>query len=90
VIGASPATVAELAAAVAKGLPRAVVGKLVANAAPDDPNLRRRVASVPSALVPREANYLVNPAHPDTARLIIAEPQPLEWEARPFGNPPQA
>ena len=45
-IGTSPATVVELAAAVAKGLPRAVVGKLVANATPDDPELRRRVASL--------------------------------------------
>jgi RES domain-containing protein len=43
---------------------------------------------VPSALVPRETNYLVNPAHPDAARLIVRDPEPLEWDARFFGIPP--
>ncbi len=42
---------------------------------------------VPSALVPREANYLVNPAHPDAARLIVSDPEPLEWDTRLFGVP---
>ena len=42
---------------------------------------------VPSALVPREANFLVNPAHPDAARLTVSMPEPLEWDARLFGIP---
>ncbi len=42
---------------------------------------------VPSALVPREANYLVNPQHRDASRLIVGRPEPLEWDARLFGIP---
>jgi RES domain-containing protein len=45
---------------------------------------------VPSALVPREANYLVNPEHPDTSRLTVSDPEPLEWDARLFGIAPPA
>jgi RES domain-containing protein len=45
---------------------------------------------VPSALVPREANDLANPQHPDAARLIIHDPEPLEWDARLFGIRPPA
>jgi RES domain-containing protein len=45
---------------------------------------------VPSALVPREANYVVNPAHPDAQRIKVGAPEPLEWDARLFGVPPPA
>ena len=37
---------------------------------------------VPSALVPSEANYLIKPTHPDTARLVVGAPERLEWDAR--------
>ena len=48
---------------------------------------RTPLLRVPSALVPREANYLVNPAHPDTHRIKVRPPEPLEWDARLFGVP---
>jgi RES domain-containing protein len=48
---------------------------------------RTALLRVPSAVVPREANYLVNPAHPDAARLRVGAPEPLEWDARLFGIP---
>ncbi len=37
---------------------------------------------VPSAVVPREANYAINPAHSEAARIAIGSPGPLEWDAR--------
>lgn len=45
------------------------------------------VLRVPSALVPREPNYLINLAHPDTARIQPSVPEPLEWDPRLFGIP---
>lgn len=49
---------------------------------------RGALLRVPSALVPEEANYLVNPAHPEAARIRLGTPGPLEWDARLFGIPP--
>jgi len=37
---------------------------------------------VPSAIVPVENNYLLNPAHPDFARCRIGEPEPLPVDTR--------
>lgn len=51
---------------------------------------RTALLRVPSAVVPREANYLVNPVHPDAARLRVGAPEPLEWDARLFGIPAPA
>jgi RES domain-containing protein len=51
---------------------------------------RSPLLRVPSALVPREANYLVNPAHPDASRIRVGSPELLEWDARLFGVPPPA
>lgn len=48
---------------------------------------RAALLRVPSAVVPREANYVVNPAHPDAARLTVSAPAPLEWDPRLFGIP---
>lgn len=48
---------------------------------------RTALLRVPSALVPREANYLVNPAHPDAKRITVSAPEPLEWDARLYGIP---
>lgn len=46
--------------------------------------LERRSALllVPSAIIPREWNVLLNPAHPDAARLRFGEPEPFRFDAR--------
>ena len=38
--------------------------------------------SVPSAVVPQERNILLNPAHPDFARIAIGEPEPFSFDPR--------
>ncbi len=43
---------------------------------------RHPVLRVPSALVPVESNYVLNPAHPAFARLAIAQPVPFTLDAR--------
>jgi RES domain-containing protein len=48
---------------------------------------RTALLRVPSALVPREPNYLVNPAHPDVARISVGAPERLDWDSRLFGVP---
>lgn len=40
------------------------------------------VLVVPSAVVPAEHSYLLNPRHPDFARIIIGEPEALETDLR--------
>lgn len=50
-------------------------------------SLRTALLRVPSALVPREANYVINPIHPDAARITVSAPETLEWDARLFGVP---
>lgn len=40
------------------------------------------VLAVPSAVVPAERSYLLNPRHPDFARIIIGEPEALETDLR--------
>ena len=42
------------------------------------------VMQVPSAIVPEESNYLVNPLHADFARLAIHAPAPFEIDRRLF------
>lgn len=42
------------------------------------------VLRVPSVVVPREHNYLINPEHPDANELQIGEPEPLEPDPRLF------
>jgi RES domain-containing protein len=37
---------------------------------------------VPSVIVPRESNYLLNPAHADFRRLRIGAPQPFGFDER--------
>lgn len=44
------------------------------------------VLSVPSAVVPAERNYLLNPRHPDFARIVIGEPQSLQTDTRLLRN----
>jgi RES domain-containing protein len=43
---------------------------------------RSVVLRVPSAVVPAESNYLLNPAHPDFTRLPIGEPAPFRFDPR--------
>lgn len=40
------------------------------------------VLEVPSAVVERESNYLINPEHPDFASLNVGEPEPFEFDSR--------
>jgi RES domain-containing protein len=37
---------------------------------------------VPSAVVPAESNFLLNPAHPDFRRVVIGKPQPFRFDRR--------
>ncbi|MFN2444275.1 MAG: RES family NAD+ phosphorylase [Vicinamibacterales bacterium] len=40
------------------------------------------VLSVPSAIVPRERNYLLNPVHPDFRRVTLNGQEPFAFDAR--------
>ena len=40
------------------------------------------VLAVPSAVVPSELNFLVNPLHPDFSKIKIGKPEPLETDSR--------
>ncbi|MDD3354921.1 RES family NAD+ phosphorylase [Zoogloea sp.] len=44
------------------------------------------VLNVPSAVVPAERSYLLNPRHPDFARIMIGEPQSLQTDTRLLRN----
>ncbi|MFK7988181.1 MAG: RES family NAD+ phosphorylase [Sandaracinaceae bacterium] len=46
--------------------------------------LSSAVLSVPSAVVPEERNYLVNPVHPDFGRIVTAPPVPVTYDPRLF------
>jgi RES domain-containing protein len=43
---------------------------------------RSAVLQVPSAIVPDENNYLINPNHPDFPRLKIGTPEPISLDKR--------
>ena len=47
---------------------------------------RSAVLAVPSAVVPAEHNYLLNPRHPDFARIVIGEPKALDVDVRLLRN----
>ena len=47
---------------------------------------RSAVLAVPSAVLPAERNYLLNPRHPDFARIIIGAPEALETDLRLMRN----
>ncbi|WP_300154168.1 RES family NAD+ phosphorylase [Solidesulfovibrio sp.] len=42
----------------------------------------RPVLAVPSAVIALETNYLLNPLHPDFARIAASAPQPFSFDAR--------
>ncbi len=46
--------------------------------------LAKPILRVPSAIVPAESIYLLNPAHPDFGGIVISEPVPYRFDAR-FG-----
>jgi RES domain-containing protein len=37
---------------------------------------------VPSAVIPNEPNYLLNPTHPEFQRIKIGSPQPFAFDPR--------
>lgn len=43
---------------------------------------RSAVLEVPSAVVPSESNFLLNPLHPDFRKLRISRPQPFSFDPR--------
>lgn len=43
---------------------------------------RSVVLQVPSALVPAEHNFLLNPAHSDFTKIVIGEPVPFRFDSR--------
>jgi RES domain-containing protein len=45
------------------------------------------VHAVPSVIIPREMNYLINPAHPQFDELIWREPQPFRFDSRFISSP---
>jgi RES domain-containing protein len=49
--------------------------------------MRSAVLLVPSVVARVEFNALVNPAHPDAARIVVAEPCPVLWDERLFLMP---
>lgn len=53
-------------------------------------SLRSAVLSVPSVIVPFERNYILNPAHPDFAKIRIGKPEPFAFDIRLLNryNPP--
>ncbi|MBD0321414.1 MAG: RES family NAD+ phosphorylase, partial [Gemmatimonadetes bacterium] len=40
------------------------------------------VLCVPSAIVPEESNYLINPLHPDSSKIKIKEVRPFQFDER--------
>jgi RES domain-containing protein len=48
---------------------------------------RSVVLEVPSVIVVRESNYLLNPAHPDFSSVVIGEPEPFTFDERLLAGP---
>ena len=47
---------------------------------------RTPILRVPSVVVPRECNYVVNPAHPLAGSIVVSDPEPLVWDDRLFAT----
>jgi RES domain-containing protein len=43
---------------------------------------RTAILVVPSAVIPAEANYLLNPRHSDFAKIRLGQPQPFSFDPR--------
>ncbi|MEO6970098.1 MAG: RES family NAD+ phosphorylase, partial [Chthoniobacterales bacterium] len=44
------------------------------------------ILAVPSAIIPEEVNFLLNPAHPDFRRVKIPKPVPFHFDPRLVGR----
>ena len=40
------------------------------------------ILAVPSVIIPKEFNYLLNPAHPDFKKIVISQPEPFSFDPR--------
>jgi RES domain-containing protein len=49
---------------------------------------RSAVLQVPSTVVWPAYNYLINPLHPDYARIVVEATEPFEFDSRLFPRPP--
>lgn len=47
---------------------------------------RSLILAVPSAIVPNEWNFLLNPAHPDFKKLRLPKPQAFDFDPRLLGR----
>ena len=47
---------------------------------------RTAILAVPSAVIPHERNYAMNPAHADFRRLVIGRPEPFSFDPRMWGK----
>jgi RES domain-containing protein len=45
------------------------------------------VLQVPSAIIPNEVNFLLNPRHPDFSRIVLGAPQDFDFDARLLALP---
>jgi RES domain-containing protein len=48
---------------------------------------RSAMLEVPSVIVERESNYLLNPTHPDFSSVVIGEPEPFAFDERLLAGP---
>lgn len=44
--------------------------------------MRTVALAVPSAVIPAETNYILNPAHPDFARVVVSRPERFALDPR--------
>lgn len=44
------------------------------------------ILAVPSAIIPEETNYLLNPGHPDFSKIKIDAPKPFAFDPRLIGK----
>ena len=47
---------------------------------------RTALLAVPSAVIPHERNYLLNPDHPDSGRLVMGPAEPFGFDPRMWGK----
>lgn len=47
---------------------------------------RTAILIVPSAIIPNEQNFILNPSHPDFARLKIGPPEPFSFDPRMWSH----
>lgn len=45
-------------------------------------SMRSAILSVPSAVLPAERNYLINPNHPDFQKIMLGSPESLQTDMR--------